>query len=257
MRKVNKNFSVLALRKRQIEYENDLLANKESKQSYWSNIKKACIGELLALYHSKCAYCETRISVSEHTIEHYRPKAKAKYYWLAHEWTNLLPCCPDCQDDKKAKGSKFETENPPNYAPPLLADGSLDYEKCCLDSDYLLTEKPLILNPEIDDPSEYFGFAPNEGKLLAKNENPKAKATIRIVNLNRDNLCFKRKKIVDEIFEKIEIQYEVFQEENLPDPLNLALKTVKKEIQKKTENPKTEYLFVWRYVAENFENILQ
>ncbi len=256
MRKVNKNFSVLALRKRQVAYETDLLNNKESKQSHWSNIKTACMDELVGLYHSKCAYCETKIYQSDNTIEHYRPKAKAKYYWLAHEWTNFLLCCPNCQDDKKGKGSKFETENMPNYQAPLLADGKLDYEKCRLDSEYLLAEKPLILNPEIDDPAQYLVLDPENGYLLAKDDNLKAKTTIRIVNLNRENLYSRRLQIVEDIFERTYWQYEVFVEQKLPDPLNLAIKTVKKEIQKKAESPITEYSFVWRYLAENFENIL-
>ncbi|MGO7919447.1 hypothetical protein ACC755_09800 [Rhizobium ruizarguesonis] len=56
------------------------------------------------LFYGKCAYCESRYDVSGPVdIEHYRPKGKVDgakghpgYWWLAAEWTNLLPSCLDC-----------------------------------------------------------------------------------------------------------------------------------------------------------------
>lgn len=58
---------------------------------------------LEALFHGKCAYCESRYNVSGPVdIEHFRPKGGVEgtehqgYWWLAAEWTNLLPSCLDC-----------------------------------------------------------------------------------------------------------------------------------------------------------------
>ncbi|MFC7498448.1 hypothetical protein ACFQRC_04355 [Enterovirga sp. GCM10030262] len=59
---------------------------------------------LEALFHGKCAYCETRYDVTGPVdIEHFRPKkgidgepAHLGYWWLAAVWTNLLPSCIDC-----------------------------------------------------------------------------------------------------------------------------------------------------------------
>ena len=52
-------------------------------------------------YHHKCAYCETGGGKAD--IEHYRPKGSVKeedthsgYYWLAYEWSNLIPSCVKC-----------------------------------------------------------------------------------------------------------------------------------------------------------------
>lgn len=59
---------------------------------------------LEALFHGKCAYCETRYDVSAPVdVEHYRPKGSVAedpshggYWWIAMEWENLLPSCIDC-----------------------------------------------------------------------------------------------------------------------------------------------------------------
>lgn len=55
------------------------------------------------LFHGKCAYCESRYDVNAPVdIEHFRPKGAVEgidhpgYWWLAAEWTNLLPSCIDC-----------------------------------------------------------------------------------------------------------------------------------------------------------------
>lgn len=58
---------------------------------------------LQELFHGKCAYCESRYDVNAPVdIEHFRPKGGVEgtthpgYWWLASEWTNLLPSCIDC-----------------------------------------------------------------------------------------------------------------------------------------------------------------
>ncbi|MDC3378878.1 HNH endonuclease, partial [Planctomycetota bacterium] len=64
--------------------------------------------ELNRLFGGKCAYCESHFGATQPMdVEHFRPKKevvneasqtgiKPAYYWLAAEWTNLLPSCIDC-----------------------------------------------------------------------------------------------------------------------------------------------------------------
>ena len=62
-------------------------------------------------FGGKCAYCETYYAATQPVaIEHYRPKGEVTidgkrvppgYYWLASEWTNLLPSCTDCNSPRK------------------------------------------------------------------------------------------------------------------------------------------------------------
>lgn len=67
--------------------------------------KRKDIAEALnALFHGKCAYCESNINAIQPTdIEHFRPKGSVAncpghpgYWWLAASWHNLLPSCIDC-----------------------------------------------------------------------------------------------------------------------------------------------------------------
>jgi uncharacterized protein (TIGR02646 family) len=59
---------------------------------------------LRMLANGNCAYCESKIgAVGAREVEHYRPKGGINglpthpgYWWLAHDWENLLPTCRDC-----------------------------------------------------------------------------------------------------------------------------------------------------------------
>ena len=92
-------------------------------------------------FYGKCAYCEAPIRDYQHgDVEHFRPKAGVTdengqpvclfdeqgqvqigadgepvkhpgYYWLAYEWTNLLPTCVKCnQDDDDRRKACREAE---------------------------------------------------------------------------------------------------------------------------------------------------
>jgi uncharacterized protein (TIGR02646 family) len=64
------------------------------------------------LFRGKCAYCEAPYSVTGSLeVEHYRPKSV--YYWLAADWSNLLPSCNHCNNRKR---SKFPLRDPRRQA---------------------------------------------------------------------------------------------------------------------------------------------
>lgn len=64
---------------------------------------------LRILAGGKCAYCEGLIAgVGAREVEHYRPKGGVKedanhpgYWWLAHDWENLLPTCILCNQSRR------------------------------------------------------------------------------------------------------------------------------------------------------------
>lgn len=73
--------------------------------------------ELVKMFHGKCAYCESKITVVTYgAIEHFRPKGE--YLDLTFEWTNLLLSCDVC-NDAGHKGVKFPLDINGN---PLLID---------------------------------------------------------------------------------------------------------------------------------------
>jgi len=232
------------LKVQQKQVEKQLLEEKKIEKGCWKNVKT----ELLAFFHNKCAYCETSL-ISPESIDHFRPKAKDKYYWLAHEWTNFLPCCKKCQDAKK---DDFFAENP-NLELPLLENGGLDYEKCRADSDYLLRENALILHPVLDNPNEHLSVEIldyyKQGRLNPKTA--KGEITIQICKLNEGDLVGKRREIIRNTFKKVK-KYSIvlsengFSEENIEKEI---FKLLQPQIEESLKNHQTDHLFVWKEVA--------
>jgi hypothetical protein len=86
--------------------------NKDTSFPFAAYKGEDVVAALNALFHQKCAYCESSYrATSPADIEHFRPKGaivirgtrgakdtrdKPGYYWLAATWDNLLASCPDC-----------------------------------------------------------------------------------------------------------------------------------------------------------------
>lgn len=146
------------------------------------------------LYYGKCAYCES-FSEPASTIEvdHYRPTSK--YRWLAFEWSNLLPACKKCNSKKSNRFPlqdeklKFNSSNGDNYK---------------VDSKTLMDkEKPLLLNPELDNPTDHLVYTPPYGEIASKSDSLKGEKTIEICGLNRDGLQEAYKRQIDRIVDTI------------------------------------------------------
>jgi hypothetical protein len=137
---------------------------------------------LEALFHGKCAYCETRYEVSGPVdIEHFRPKKGVEddethpgYWWFAGTWANLLPSCLDCNRRryqptpaslsslsavlegsrrgfsiiKTGKETCFPIQGVRMTAEPSPADMLAA----------LQAEAPLLLDPCLDDPAQFIRF---------------------------------------------------------------------------------------------------
>jgi len=216
MRSVNKDFSAppLALQKGFEEIKNNLMEKKSDHQFDHRIYNNAVKDELKILYHKKCAYCESMLSFDSFTIEHYRPKKGSySYYWLGYEWSNLLPVCKKCNN---SKGDRFPVEAPSKVlphsknkkrvaSPLLLSNGDLDTEAMKANHSYLLDEKPYLLHPEIDEPKAFLRLKSNGemSNLIEQKSNSygynRAIFTIRLTNLNRDVLVWKRRKIINDL----------------------------------------------------------
>lgn len=118
-------------------------------------------------FRMKCAYCEWKYEAGiSGEVEHWRPKGSVKletgkekrpgYYWLAANWENLLAACNDCNRPRKylldpegkrkvtlGKSNRFPIVNGTTYA-----DWPEEEQK----------EKPLLLNPCVDDPADHLEF---------------------------------------------------------------------------------------------------
>jgi uncharacterized protein (TIGR02646 family) len=157
---------------------------------------------LLKMFGAKCAYCEFEYEGgAPPDIEHYRPKneierpdktkIKPGYYWLAANWTNLLPTCIDCNRRRRqtvggkvlpaGKGIKFP-----------LAD---EAKRARIPGDEV-HEEPLLLDPTVDRPAAHLSFD-KKGTVSAakvgKSECPRGTSTIEVLGLNRRGLVRGRK----------------------------------------------------------------
>lgn len=130
-----------------------------------------------ALFHGKCAYCETFYSVSAPVdVEHFRPKGSVSedpthpgYWWIAMAWDNLLPSCIDCNRKRKqhlVASSASLTELRENMKrQPSAQSGKQDSFPVKDGSPRLqpedmvyATEQALLLNPCMDVPRDHLEF---------------------------------------------------------------------------------------------------
>jgi uncharacterized protein (TIGR02646 family) len=143
----------------------------------WTELKQF----LFMLFHNKCAYCETRVRVSDWgDVEHYRPKAKVEedpqhpgYYWLAYDVTNLLPCCKRCN---QARGKM-------NHFPIAGARATRP------DAD-LAAESPNLVHPYEPSAEQFLRFVVETGRVVGNDD--RGNESIRVYNLNRGDLVNER-----------------------------------------------------------------
>jgi uncharacterized protein (TIGR02646 family) len=127
---------------------------------------------LVALFHGKCAYCESFIlHVDYGHIEHYRPKAK--YPRLTFTWSNLVLACGMCNGSEH-KGDAF----------PLKAEGG-----------------PLI-NPCAEEPVLHLSFEYDPVAKLAsvRGKTTRGDTTQRCLGLNRQDLRTHRSTYVKRLW---------------------------------------------------------
>lgn len=160
---------------------------------------------LLEIFNNKCAYCETPIEPGEPgDVEHFRPKGAVLeddgtpvtcteangheydhpgYYWLAYEWTNLLPSCRNCNTRGKesGKGNFFPLVPPPNGGKPFRATAPSE------EAD----EVAALVHPWREDPNEHFAFD-KDGHVLAASD--RGKASVDLLGLNREQLVTNREQ---------------------------------------------------------------
>lgn len=165
-------------------------------------------------FHQKCAYCESYYeSLIPVDVEHFRPKGavivdgkitKPAYYWLASEWTNLLPSCIRCNRANKYKmpNNKTITMGKQNFFP--LADGSPRAKKPGQER----KERPLLLNPCKDDPAKHLEFR-SDGIVMAAQDargriSEKGEQSITVYGLSRPGLVQRRAAMAKSIAAQIE-----------------------------------------------------
>lgn len=220
---------------------------------------------LETIYHKKCAYCESKRKNAPLQVEHFRPKKEVTedathegYFWLSYEWSNLLLACSDCNSQGN-KGNHFPIEK----TGTRITVQPNNRQNWCADAQVMLDEKALLLNPELDEPSEHLEVSSGDCKIKGITE--KGKKSIEIYGLNRNTLQLDwRKKAVDDIFGAMEIDvkalYDLIEEGKIPEKFdNRFFRIIYKYFDKIKENqsPEREYSFVFRTFYKNFDEFLE
>lgn len=177
-------------------------ANSQAPFAFKAYKSKDVVAALTALFGGKCAYCESSYApVTPVDIEHFRPKgaiaietpngpsqrSKPGYYWLAAEWDNLLPSCPDCN---RARTHDFpddsitEVRGKENRFP--LLDEKRRGRK---PGDELTLEggQRLLLHPCRDHPERHLEFTPS-GVVRGRSQSRKGTASVKVLALSRSEL---------------------------------------------------------------------
>jgi uncharacterized protein (TIGR02646 family) len=169
---------------------------------------------LIKAQHDKCFLCESKIThISHGDVEHFRPKAAYRqsasdtlhlgYYWLAYEWSNLFLACQLC--NQVFKKNLFPLSNPSARA--------TSHQRS------LSKEKPLYLDPSVDDPEQHISF--RREVPFPINDDERGKATIKDLGLERLRLNERRL----ERYERLRVLYKVAQM-NPPIPESAQAKTI-------------------------------
>lgn len=182
---------------------------------------KDVVEQLQTLFQKKCAYCETKYGASGPMhVEHYRPKLRVVdntpnhgYWWLANEWTNLLPSCHDCNCERwhdtvedapefdgvarpakylYGKGNQFPLNGTPRARSPRHRYSN---------------EDPLLIDPTRRDPREHItwkiikdrSFAAPRWNAQTHSIDAYGLTSVRIYGLNRPDLMEARSELLGDI----------------------------------------------------------
>lgn len=251
-------------------------ANKDDRRAlfkkaapYWkgkyddNGVTKYAVIEKLEkdLYFGKCAYCERHCQTE---IEHYRPKGAVKedkshggYYWLACEWTNLVPACHDCNEMIEGKGTQFPIMGNRIWSATYSNSKTIQLDSTL--SPYI-DEQPYLLHPEIDNPEDLFSFEWDNTGIVIKSTDEqipnRASETIRICNLNRDSLKRHRAEVMkEEIIQNINnglcliSQFDVDEE-----TIILGMEITFQALQEKINDNCLTFTLLRKFVMENEAN---
>ncbi|MEM8994725.1 MAG: AAA family ATPase [Acidobacteriota bacterium] len=155
---------------------------------------------LLAEGKGVCAYCGAPVDAESLEVGHIRPRANTvnfsgehfprHYFWLAFEWSNLVPMCRPCS---VARGNRFPLVSEADRIPvPASPDFDADAMEVAV-----AAEPALLVDPTREDPEEHFTYDLPTGEVAPLTE--RGDVTIELFDLNRPELVEARRLAVLEI----------------------------------------------------------
>jgi len=192
---------------RELERARGHYRDKSAGSFAFAAYKGADVAEAMrALFGGKCAYCESFHSASSPTdVEHYRPKAGVEgetahrgYWWLAADWSNLLPSCALCNRRNGLRIAQLgmARADVSAQAPVTVGKGNLfpiRGRRATGPRGDCEAEDPLLIDPTRRDPAEHLDWPEDKLSLVTprfdgRQHDVYGKATIDLLGLNRQDL---------------------------------------------------------------------
>jgi|GEM_PF-969883 len=242
-------------------YKGNLIAINDPLDPYHGTQEFEVRYVLRRLYHNKCAYCESISFKAD--VEHYRPKKQVTnpngnntgYYWLCYEWSNLIPACFEC-NSRSGKWNKFPIFNNRVTAPTFYKNGNLNFTKCKAGNSPLLNEGPKLFHPEVDIIEPYFKVN-WDGKLSGVgNYSARTDSTIKTCDLNRANLIYGRKKIIDDHVSELERIFVYFRKNMIDTTTLTEMLDQRLDDILKASDIKNVFSIVSFYIINNFQSFV-
>lgn len=159
---------------------NRSLVSKDFKKSIYG--PDPVRDQLWAMQHHKCCFCEHPYERKNSTVEHFRPKTKARrttgrrvwgYWWLGYTFENLYFCCTNCNSVKSdwfpVTGAGLRPRRVPWTTPPA--------------------EAAVLIDPGFEDPSNHITFVLDQaGRPRITHLDDRGKRMIEVARLDRDDL---------------------------------------------------------------------
>lgn len=199
---------------------------RKMAETYYTHPQKKCypfkqykgddvVTALEELFNKKCAYCESRYAATQPLdVEHFRPKgpieddaAHSGYWWLAHEWSNLLPSCIFCNRKQKHRIARLGmTLQELARVKKEIAGKKSSFpvrgvRATCATDDHNL-EDPLLIDPTEKDPGHHLQYVVSGQLSLVTpqqnngQEDVYGATTIYTFGLNRQGLVEERTALI-------------------------------------------------------------
>ena len=175
---------------------------------------------LRKMFKWKCAYCERQLEKGSFEVEHYRPKGAVDgcdhpgYWWLALEWTNLLPTCAACNkgllqhivtsDMQLAEVEALQAKRPTDLH-GKRTQFPVSLSRLEAKSHDHFAEGPLLIDPTRTDPAPELRwrsdcvFSVVEPATSALGPSVIGAETIKCVALNRIDLVENRTQVLERL----------------------------------------------------------
>jgi uncharacterized protein (TIGR02646 family) len=246
--------------------------NPKAERPDFKAYKSKDVGRALEeMFERKCAYCESPYaSLHPVDVEHWRPKAEIEgfagggYEWLAMVWENLLPSCIDCNRARY----QLVPDAVGGWRPEKLGKANqfpiVDPAKRWVSFSQQMAEVPLLLDPCVDEPADYFDFD-SSGVLLPKKGLDAAKQlraveSIRVYALNRKCLVDERRRHVlrlNLVFNLVRFLYEASDNPQLPQTYRNAASTLVTETLDRLKENTLPGVPYSQFIAQRLKNFLR